>query len=257
MIGLKVHFQIKPQLVALVLSSSNTGIVRSITSIVAVHYWYWHSIVPVPVLAFLTFGSVPVWAQFITGTGIQLCPYRYWHCCTLVQYQYGHSPLPILAFNCAHTGIGISAVYFSTSMGIVHYQYWHSKMVPVLVLSFLHFGSVPVWAQSITGTGIQKWCLNRYWHSCTFVQYQYGHSPLLLLAFNSARTGIGIFALGSVPVWAQSITGTGIQKWCPCRYWHFCTLFQYQYGHNPLLVLAFKNGAHTSIGMFALLFSTS
>jgi hypothetical protein len=40
-------------------------------------------------------------------------------------------------------------------MGTVHYQNWYSKMVPVLVLAFLHFGSVPVWAQSITGTGIQ------------------------------------------------------------------------------------------------------
>jgi hypothetical protein len=123
-----MHFWMKLQSVVLVLSSFITGIVRSIISIVMAHYWLWHSIVPVPVLAFLHFGSVPVWAQFITGTGMLLCPYRYWHCCTLVQYQYGHSPLPILAFNCASTGIGISA--------------------------FWHFGSVPVWAQYITGTGI-------------------------------------------------------------------------------------------------------
>jgi hypothetical protein len=112
--------------------------------------------VPIPVLAFLHFGSVPVWARFITGTGMLLCSYRYLHCYTLVQYQYWHSPLPILAFNCASTGIGISAFWFSTSMGTVHYWHWHSIMVPILVLAFLHLGSVPVLAHTITRTGIQK-----------------------------------------------------------------------------------------------------
>ncbi len=116
-----------------------------------IHYRHWHAIMPIPVLALLHVGSVPVW----------------------------HSPLPKLAFNCASTGIGISAFWFSTSM----------------VLAFLHFGSVPVLAHTITGTGIQKWCLYRYWHCCTLVQYRYGHSPLLVLAFNFARTGIGISAL--------------------------------------------------------------
>ncbi len=95
-------------------------------------------------------------AQFITGPWMILCPYRYRHCCMLVQYQYGHSLLLILAFNCASTGIGISAFWFSTSMGTVHYQNWHLIMVPVLVLAYLHFRSVPVWAHSINGTGIQK-----------------------------------------------------------------------------------------------------
>ena len=124
-----------------------------------------------------------------------LCPYQYWHCCMLVQYQYGHSPLPILAFNCASTGIGISAFWFSTSMGTVHYWYWHLIMVPVLVLAYLHLGSVPVLAHSITGTGIQKCCPYWYRHSCTLVQYQYGHSPLLVLASHFGHTGIGISAL--------------------------------------------------------------
>jgi hypothetical protein len=96
--------------------------------------------VPVPVLAFLQCSSVPVWAQFVTSTG--------------------------MLFNCASTGIGISAFQFSTSMDTVHYHYWHLIMVPVLVLAYLHLGSVPVLARSITGTGIQ----------------------------NSARTGIGIVA---------------------------------------------------------------
>ncbi len=151
-----MHFWIKPHLAVLVMSSSITGIVRSIISIVMVHYWYWHSIVPIPVLAFLPSGSVPVWAQFITNTGMLLCPYWYWHCCTLLQYEYGHGPLLILALNCARKGIGISAFWFSTSMGTVHHRYWHSKMVPILVLAFLHLGSVPVLSQSITSTGIQK-----------------------------------------------------------------------------------------------------
>jgi ABC-type uncharacterized transport system permease subunit len=127
---------------------------------------------PVPVLAFLHFGSVPVWAYsitgtgiyewfqyrywnlyfgsltvlawVITGTGIHSCPFRYWHFGTLVQYQYRHIPLPVLAFNIARTGNRISALWFSTVIGTFHYWYWHSKMVPVLVQAFMHFGSVPV-----------------------------------------------------------------------------------------------------------------
>jgi hypothetical protein len=60
----------------------------------------------------------------------------------LVQYQYGHITLPVLAFNIAHTGNGISALWFSTSIGTFHHWHWHSKMVPVLVLAFFHFDSV-------------------------------------------------------------------------------------------------------------------
>ncbi len=136
----------------------------------------------------------------------------------LVQYQYGHSPLQIMTFNCAST-----------------------------VLAFLHFGSVPVLAHTITGTGIRYLCPYWYWHFCTLAQYQYWHIPLPELAFkNDARTGIGIVArwfitgmgiirywywhlillipvlaflhLGSLLVQAQSITRIGIQKWCP--YWY-------------------------------------
>jgi hypothetical protein len=63
---------------------------------------------------------------------------------TLVQYQYGHGILLVLAFNKGDSsGIGIIH-WFSTSMGTVHYRYWHSNMVLILVLAFLHFGSVPV-----------------------------------------------------------------------------------------------------------------
>jgi hypothetical protein len=47
--------------------------------------------------------------------------------------------------------------------------------------------------------------------------------------------------IGSVPVKVKSITGTGIQKWCPYRYWHFGTLIQYKYWHGTLVVLALKN----------------
>jgi hypothetical protein len=101
--------------------------------------------VPALVLAFLHLGSVPVLAHTITGTGIQKwCLYWYQHFCTMVQYRYGHSSLLVLAFNCAHTGIGISALWFSTGIGTFHNWYRHSKMVPVLVQAFLHFGSVTV-----------------------------------------------------------------------------------------------------------------
>ncbi len=104
-----------------------------------------------------------------------------------MQYRYGHIPLPVLAFNNgACTGTGISALWFSTGRGTVHYQNWHSKMMPVPVLSFLHFGSVPVKAKSITGTGIQLWCLYR------------------VLAFRY---------FDSVSVLAWDITGTGIEKY--------------------------------------------
>jgi hypothetical protein len=152
--------------------------------------------VPVLVLAFLHLGSVPVLAHTITGTGIQkCCQYQYWHCYTLVQYRYQHSPLLVLAFNFARTSIGISTLRFSTGTGTVHYPHWHSKIVPVPVLAFLHFGSVPVWAHSITGNGIQQWFQYRYWNFCTLVHYQYWHGSLLVLAFNGARSGIGILAI--------------------------------------------------------------
>jgi hypothetical protein len=70
-----------------------------------VHYRYWHSMVPVPVLAFLHFGPVPVWVWYIT--------------------QYGHGTIPVLALNGACTEIGICEFWSSTSIGMVHYQYWH------------------------------------------------------------------------------------------------------------------------------------
>ncbi len=114
------------------------------TSMGRFHYWYWQSMMPVPALAFLHFGSVSVWA---------------------------HSILLVMAFNCAHTCTGIFAFWFSTSMGMDHYRYWYS-VVSVPVLAFWNFGSVPVWAYSITGTGI-NWCPYRYWHLWIFVQYQY------------------------------------------------------------------------------------
>ncbi len=50
------------------------------------------------------FGPVPVSVRYITGTGIKWCQYWYWHICTLVQYQYGCGPLPVLALNGASTG---------------------------------------------------------------------------------------------------------------------------------------------------------
>ncbi len=180
--------------------------------------------VPILVLAFLHLGSVPVWAQSITGTGIPLCPYGYWHFGTLVQYQYGHIPLPVLVFcmaqyrywhfctsvqyqqrhiplqilafnNGACTGTGISALWFSTGKGTVHYQNQHSKMVPVPVLSFLNCGSVPVKAKFITGAGIQLWCPYRYWHFGTLIQYQYWHGTLLVLALKKSVTIKGVCAL--------------------------------------------------------------
>jgi hypothetical protein len=55
---------------------------------------------------------------------------------TLVKYEYGHGPLLVLAFkNGTRMGIGIIH-WLSTGMGTVHYWYWHSEMVPVLVLAF-------------------------------------------------------------------------------------------------------------------------
>jgi hypothetical protein len=65
-----------------------------------------------------------------------------------------------MAFNYARTSIGISALWFSTSMGTIHYQHWHAIM-PVPVMALLHVGSVPVWTKSITDNGIQ---LSQYWY---------------------------------------------------------------------------------------------
>jgi hypothetical protein len=130
------------------------------------------------------------WDNFPANTmaydnGIQWCPFQYWHFGTLVQYQYGHITLLVLAFNIARTGNDISALWFSADLSTFDYWYWHSKMVPVPVLAFLHFGSVPVQAHSITGTGIQKWCPYQYWHFCFLVQCWYRHSQLPVLAFNN------------------------------------------------------------------------
>jgi hypothetical protein len=241
-----------------------------ITGMGIVRYWYWQLNLPIPILAFLHLGSLPVQAQPITRIGILTwCLYRYWHFCTLIQYQYGHIPLPELGSpHGACTGTGILALRSSTGIGTVDYQYWHS-VVPVPALVFWHFGSVPVWAHTITSTGV-LYGPYRYLHFCTSVQYQYRYIPLQVLAFNNgACIGTGISALwfstgigtvyyrnchskmvpvpvlsflhfGSVPVKANSITGTGIQLWCPYRYWHFGTLIQYQYWHGTLLVLALK-----------------
>ncbi len=72
---------------------------------------------------------VPVWVQYITGTGIPFnasisnVPWQYWY--ILVQYQYPHGTLPVLALNGARTNIGIFTLLPSTSMVTVHYLYWH------------------------------------------------------------------------------------------------------------------------------------
>ncbi len=113
----------------LVLNGASTGIgilaVLSNTSIGTVHYRYCHYLMPVPVLAFWYFGSLSVLAQSITGTGIKWCQYWYRHLCFLVQYQYRQDTSPVWALNGARAGIGISALWSSTSMGAVHYRYWH------------------------------------------------------------------------------------------------------------------------------------
>jgi hypothetical protein len=176
-------------------ASTGTGIFTLwfSTGIGTVHYRYWQSVVPIPVMANMYLESVPVWAQSITGTKIQLCLYQYWHFCTLIQYQYWHGPLLVLALNGASTSIGIFALLSNTSIGTVRYRYCH-YLVSVPVLAFWYFGSVSVLAWSITGTGI-KWCQYRYLHICTFVQYQYWHGTLPVLPLLGASTGNGILVL--------------------------------------------------------------
>ena len=137
-------------LLVLAFNFARTGIgfsaVRFITRTGTAHYPHWHSnMVPGPVLAFLHFGSVPVWAHSITGTGIQQWfQYQYWYLCTLVHYQYLHWSLRVLAFNGAHSGIDILALWFSTSKGTLHYRYWHLILPIPVTMAYLHFGSVPV-----------------------------------------------------------------------------------------------------------------
>jgi hypothetical protein len=65
----------------------------------------------------------------------------------------------------------ISALWFSTGKGKVHYRYWHSTMVPVPVLAFWYFGSVSVLARDITGTGIEKSSTDKG-NLCVLVLYQ-------------------------------------------------------------------------------------
>ncbi len=75
---------------------------RSSTSVSTVHYGYWHT-------------------PFNASTSNVPC--RYWY--ILVQYQYRHGTLPVLALNGARTDIGIFALLSSTSMCTAHYRYWH------------------------------------------------------------------------------------------------------------------------------------
>ncbi len=132
-------------------------------------------------------------------------------------------------------------LWFSTGMGTVHYRYWHSRKVPILVW---HFN----WFSTSMGS-FNYW----YWHP--------NMVPVLTLAFLNFGyfvvpvTKMANMYLESVPVWAHSITRTGI-KLCPYQYWHFCTFVRYQYWHGPLPVLAL-NGASTGIGIFAVLSNTS
>ncbi len=96
-----------------------------IISIGTVHYRYWHLMVPVPVMAFMHLGPLPVLARHITVTGIKWCQYRYWHICTSVQYQCWHGTLPVLPLLGARTSTGIAVLLSNTSIGTVHYRYWH------------------------------------------------------------------------------------------------------------------------------------
>jgi hypothetical protein len=55
------------------------------TSMGTFHYRNWDStMVTVPVMVFVHFGSLSVLARVITGTGIQWCPFRYWHFGTFI-----------------------------------------------------------------------------------------------------------------------------------------------------------------------------
>jgi hypothetical protein len=95
------------------------------TRIGTVHYRYWRLMVTVPVLAYLQFCPIPLLAWYITSTAIAWCPYWYWHFGTLVLNQYWHSPLLVLAFNGTCTSNGLYAFMSTTSIGTVHYRYWH------------------------------------------------------------------------------------------------------------------------------------
>jgi hypothetical protein len=90
-----------------------------------------------------------------------------------------------MAFNCASTSIGISAFWFSASIGTYHYWNWHSLLVPVLVLAFLHLGSVPVLAH-MTGS-------HPSWISLQ-------HSGFFSGTFLQARRLVPIFYSKSLPV---------------------------------------------------------
>jgi hypothetical protein len=116
--------------------------------------------VPVLVRAFLHFGSVMIKAQSITGTSIQ---------------------------NGARTGTVISALWFSTGKGKVHYRYWHTSMVPVPVLAFRYFDSVSALARDITGTGIKKYSTNKgNLHGMVWYLQQYHYWKITIIKLLTA-----------------------------------------------------------------------
>jgi hypothetical protein len=143
----------------------------------------------------------------------------------LFHYRYGHSPLLVLAFNFAHTGIGISALRFISGTGTVHYLHWHSNMVPVLVLAFLHFG-LELGSQHGARTAL------RFSTGIGTVHYRNWHSkmvPVMVLAF---------WYFDSVSVLAWDITGTGIKNTVPIKgICPFLVWYQLQYHYWKITII--------------------
>jgi hypothetical protein len=82
--------------------------------------------VPVPALAFMHFGPVPIWVRYITGTGIKWCPYRYWH--------FFHVwPVPVWVQYITGTGInGASTGNVKENYAKCHNIYASTSTVPPL-----------------------------------------------------------------------------------------------------------------------------
>ncbi len=116
-----------------------------------------------PLEVYLVNIPVPVWVQYITGTGIQRCPYRYWHFAFWSSTNKGTVHYPVWAWYITGTGIKWYQYRCWHLCILDQYQYRHGTLT-LLALNgaraILHFCLVPVWARYITGTGI-KWCQYR------------------------------------------------------------------------------------------------
>jgi hypothetical protein len=139
----------------------------------------------------------------------------------------------------ARTSNGISALWFSTSIGTFHYCYWHSTMVPVLVQAFLHLVQYCYRHNLLPGLAFKNGArtgnvISALWFSTGKgkVYYRYWHSTMVLAPV------LAFWYFGSVSVLSWDIPGTGIKTSSTNKgNLHVLVLYQQQYHYWSITIL--------------------